>query len=92
MYCSQVKKESFLFPSASHYHLKLCYLKILELFLSFDLQLIPWNIIYIASIIINEVMVLLYIGIKDNSTFFNRLHPKKPFSDEQIQRIVYRSS
>jgi len=92
MYYYTPKKESFLFPSSVHYNLKLKNLEILKLSLSLDLQLIPGDIIYITGIIIDEMMMLFDIGIKDNRTFPNRLHPKKPFFDKQVQCIVYGGS
>lgn len=68
--------------------MKLCDLKIPEFSLSLNLQLIPWDIMYIASINVNEMMVFLYMRVKDHSTFPDRLHPEKPFFDKQMQRIV----
>jgi hypothetical protein len=72
-----------------HYHLKLVNLEILELFLSFDFQLVPGDVIYLAGIIIYEVMMLLGIGIKNNRTFPDRLHSDKSFLDEKVQCVVY---
>ena len=85
------KKESFP-PPASHDYLKLENLEILELLLSFDLQLIPGNVIYVTGIIINEMMVLLNIGIENYRTFPERLHSNESLIDEKVQRVVHRST
>jgi hypothetical protein len=86
------KRELSFLPSASHYHLKLENLEIPELALSLDLQLIPRDIVYLAGIIIDKMMVLFDIGIEDNGAFLDRLHSDKSFLDKKVQRVVYRGS
>lgn len=81
---TRAQKKSLPPPLASHDHLKLEDLEILKLLLSFDLQLIPGNVIYVARIFINEMMVPLNIGIKNHRTFSNRLHPNEPLFDKQV--------
>ena len=89
MYRSWVKKESLLLlPSAPHDHLKLQDFEILELVLAFDLQLVPGNVINLAGVVIDEMMMFTDIGIEDYRTFSQRLHADEFLFDQQVERVV----
>lgn len=56
--------------------------------MTFDLQLIPGDVVDVAGFLIDEVMVFLGRGIKHHRPLAERLHADQSLLNQEVQRVV----
>ena len=88
--CSHLLEKSLLPAAPPHYNLIFAYLKAFQ-FVSFRyLKMVPGNIVDIAGLFVDEVVMPFHIMVKKHGTLLEELCPQQSFFNKQIERVVNR--